>query len=658
MWAVSANARAGSPAVACSSRGARPGAPILGASALHCRSASSQHASCSGAHSSGQRAALIGGAGRDGLCRALQASLTGAEHRSWFCEGRRQPWRRSLVAELGSSRPSSSDHNSGRGSATATEAVATRRIDELQRLGSPERGPSSGSQRASSSEVASSASEDYETREAASPEWASGTCTESAEDSEDRRLANPNTRNGVPVFVMLPLDTVWVIEKDGEMVSQLKRESSLDKGLETLRKAGVEGVMVDVWWGLTERSPQEYDFTAYEKLFDKVHSKGLKLQAVMSFHAAGGNVGDTCQIPLPDWVMEIGEANPDIWYTDLNGNRNMECLSLGCDECQIFQGRSPIEMYHDFISAFADHFQHLFGDCVTEITVGMGPAGELRYPSYPEGDGRWRFPGVGEFQCYDQYMLDDLKIAADKMGKPEWGLGGPHDAGCYNSKAWETGFFNSDTGSWSSPYGAFFLGWYSGLLLRHADRVLGAAAAAMNRPGMKRVHGATRISPDGHLVYEFHPACCLGAKLAGVHWWYKSASHAAELTAGYYNTRDRCGYADFVGMAKRHACRLHFTCVEMRDCEHTHDGRCSPEGLLQQVIEAASLMDVPLAGENALQRYDYHAFQRITHSAFGQSASAGSLVQVTFLRMGDLMFDNWSAFMQFLRSMKGDSMMT
>jgi hypothetical protein len=45
------------------------------------------------------------------------------------------------------------------------------------------------------------------------------------------------------------------------------------------------------------------------------------------------------------------------------------------------------------------------GTVITEVTVGMGPAGELRYPSYPEGDGRWRFPGVGEYQCYDKYML-------------------------------------------------------------------------------------------------------------------------------------------------------------------------------------------------------------------------------------------------------------
>jgi hypothetical protein len=28
-------------------------------------------------------------------------------------------------------------------------------------------------------------------------------------------------------------------------------------------------------------------------------------------------------------------------------------------------------------------------------------------------------------------------------GHPEWGHGGPHDAGHYNSKSWETGFFVS-----------------------------------------------------------------------------------------------------------------------------------------------------------------------------------------------------------------------
>lgn len=58
-------------------------------------------------------------------------------------------------------------------------------------------------------------------------------------------------------------------------------------------------------------------------------------------------------------------------------------------------------------------------------------------------------------------------------------MSGPHDSGNYNSRAWETGFFVSQGGSWDSTYGQFFLEWYSGLLLQHADRVLGAAAAVL-----------------------------------------------------------------------------------------------------------------------------------------------------------------------------------
>lgn len=39
----------------------------------------------------------------------------------------------------------------------------------------------------------------------------------------------------------------------------------------------------------------------------------------------------------------------------------------------------------------------LASDMIKDIEVGLGPAGELRYPSYPEAQG-WVFPGIGEFQ--------------------------------------------------------------------------------------------------------------------------------------------------------------------------------------------------------------------------------------------------------------------
>ncbi|ONK70865.1 uncharacterized protein A4U43_C04F2320 [Asparagus officinalis] len=64
--------------------------------------------------------------------------------------------------------------------------------------------------------------------------------------------------------------------------------------------------------------------------------------------------------------------------------------------------RSPVQCYADFMRAFRDEFRPLLGSTIVEIQVGMGPAGELRYPSYPELGGTWKFPGIGAFQCYDR----------------------------------------------------------------------------------------------------------------------------------------------------------------------------------------------------------------------------------------------------------------
>lgn len=57
-------------------------------------------------------------------------------------------------------------------------------------------------------------------------------------------------------------------------------------------------------------------------------------------------------------------------------------------------------------------------------------------------------------------MLADLRAAAAAAGHPEWGHGGPHDAGHYNSRSWDTGFFKSQGGRWQSDYGHFFQSWY------------------------------------------------------------------------------------------------------------------------------------------------------------------------------------------------------
>lgn len=93
----------------------------------------------------------------------------------------------------------------------------------------------------------------------------------------------------VPVFVMLPLDTV-------SLGGNLNKPRAMLASLMALKSAGVEGVMVDVWWGLVEKDgPLKYNWEGYAELIKMVEKTGLKLQVVMSFHQCGGNVGDSCK---------------------------------------------------------------------------------------------------------------------------------------------------------------------------------------------------------------------------------------------------------------------------------------------------------------------------------------------------------------------------
>ncbi|KAK7380124.1 hypothetical protein VNO78_32552 [Psophocarpus tetragonolobus] len=433
--------------------------------------------------------------------------------------------------------------------------------------------------------------------------------------------------NGVGVYVMMPLDSVT----SGNTVN---RRKAMNAAMTALKSAGVEGVMMDVWWGLVEREkPGEYNWGGYVELIQMAKNHGLKVQAVMSFHQCGGNVGDSCSIPLPKWVVEEIDNDPDLAYTDQWGRRNYEYVSLGCDTLPVLKGRSPVQCYADFMRAFRDTFKHLLGDTIVEIQVGMGPAGELRYPSYPEQNGTWKFPGIGAFQCYDKYMLSSLKAAAEAEGKPEWGSTGP-SAGHYNNWPEDTQFFRKEGGGWNSPYGEFFLTWYSQMLLDHGDRILTSAKSIFDNTGVK-----------------------ISVKVAGIHWHYGSRSHAPELTAGYYNTRFRDGYLPIAQMLARHGAIFNFTCIEMRDHEQPQDALCAPEKLVKQVALATQKAQVALAGENALPRYDEYAHEQIIRaSQLDVDGDSGDreMCAFTYLRMNPHLFepDNWRKFVAFVKEMK------
>ncbi|KAL8495257.1 hypothetical protein ACS0TY_019418 [Phlomoides rotata] len=430
----------------------------------------------------------------------------------------------------------------------------------------------------------------------------------------------------VPIFVMLPLGTI-------SMKCELVDPENLKNQLRILKSINVDGVMVDCWWGIVEaHAPQQYNWHGYKELFRIVRDHKLKLQVVMSFHECGGNVGDDVHIPLPEWVMEVGSENPDIFFTDKEERRNHECLTWGIDKERVLRGRTALEVYFDYMRSFRVEFDEFFEDgFISEIEVGLGPCGELRYPSYPANHG-WMYPGIGEFQCYDKYLMKSLKKAAEARGHSVWGRG-PDDTGSYNSKPHETGFFR-DGGEYDGYYGRFFLKWYSGVLIDHADQVLTLANLAFE---------GTHIS----------------AKLSGIHWWYKTASHAAELTAGFYNPANRDGYAPIASILKKHETALNFTCVELRTLDQHEDfpeALADPEGLVWQVLNAAWDVGIPVASENALPCYDREGYNKVLENAKPLIDPDGRhLSAFTYLRLTPELMEehNFTEFEGFVLRMHG-----
>ncbi|KAL8267757.1 hypothetical protein R6Q59_001555 [Mikania micrantha] len=434
--------------------------------------------------------------------------------------------------------------------------------------------------------------------------------------------------NYVPIYVMLQLD---IITTD----NVLKDKTRLQMQLKQLQGAGVDGVMCDVWWGIVEsKGPKEYDWSAYKTLFQLVQDCNLKMQVVMSFHQCGGNIGDDVNIPIPRWVRDVGVTDPDIFYTNRTGNRNIEYLTIGVDNQPLFSGRTAIELYSDYMKSFRENMgEFLDAELFTDIEVGLGPAGELRYPSYSQNQG-WVFPGIGEFQCYDKYLKADFEEVATNVGHSEWGL--PIDGGEYNDNPDTTSFFGSK--GYLSEKGKFFLTWYSNKLIIHGDQILNEANKAFLGCKVK-----------------------LACKISGIHWWYKDATHAAELTAGYYNLHDRDGYRPIARMLSRHYVAFNFTCLEMKNSKQDPAAKCGPQELVQQVFSAVKREEVVMAGENALEIYDREAYNQILLNVRPNGISKNGppklkMEALTFLRLGDELLEkkNFRIFKAFVRKLHAD----
>lgn len=263
--------------------------------------------------------------------------------------------------------------------------------------------------------------------------------------------------------------------------------------------------------------------------------------------------------------------------------------------------------------------------------MGLGPDGELRYPSHHTPSIKKRNPihGLGEFQCYDANMLSNLKRHAEASGNPLWGLSGPHDAPCsYDHQITpnSNGFFKEHGGSWETPYGDFFLSWYSNQLVSHGDRLLSLAASAFSDAPVK-----------------------VSGKVPVVHSWYGTRSHPSELTSGFYNTAGRDGYETVAEMFAKNSCKMILPGMDLSDERlQPEEFLSSPESLLAQITTACKNYGVAVSGENS--GAPNGCFEQIKKYLLGENKVVDLF---TYQRMGADFFSprNFPKFTEFVRNL-------
>ncbi|MBU2972106.1 family 14 glycosylhydrolase [Pseudoalteromonas sp. C2R02] len=396
----------------------------------------------------------------------------------------------------------------------------------------------------------------------------------------------------------------------------------LKNDLEIAKNIGINAVTIDVWWGAVEKSAdQSFDWSYYDKVFNLIESKDLKIIPIMSFHQCGGNVGDDCNIKLPKWIWSHFKniENKTLMYKSEQGNYSKEYISLWADTLIMSQ-------YIEFMQAFKNHFKHK-AHLFDEINISMGPAGELRYPSYNSHDNNSGYPTRGSVQSYGKLAVEDFqqnmkqKYHTIKQLNEAWEqkytkfnhIKPPEDMAQFISKGKHL----------NTQFGKDYFSWYHQALIDHGTRILQAADIAFN---------------------DTFSDIQLGYKVAGIHWLMAKNGHlnrAAEIASGIIpanlaSTNSGLSYQKAISIAKKgktvnRQVVLHFTCLEMSD-NPTAPAYSKAQTLVNWISKEANKQNVIIKGENALAAgiLNNHGWNNI-ETAFEQGIYSG----LTILRLNN-----------------------
>ncbi|MEI6056588.1 MAG: family 14 glycosylhydrolase [Lentisphaerota bacterium] len=419
------------------------------------------------------------------------------------------------------------------------------------------------------------------------------------------------------------------------------------------KAAGTDAVSVDVWWGMVEgQGDQEFVWNDYQNVFSMISSAGLKIQAIMSFHQCGGNVGDDVNIPLPSWIWSLtgngGKYISEQLYTNgagtaypLNPTIPSHTVNTVLTPAQESAYGNPEivsmwasndsgihEQYQEFIESFVTFVNNNgFAGDIQAINISCGPAGECRFPSYDSYSATvsgktynigYGWPSRGFLQCYSANAISAFQNAMQTKYGTIAAL----------NKAWATSlssfsavtpptngdaFFSYAVQTPRPQYAQDFINWYNQSLIEHGKEMITDALVAMGNSS-----GAMK-----NAVVEI--------KIPGISWQMGSTTipRSAEICAGLIPSTFQsdvydygCGPSpfsnancgnDYSGIMQmvynmntdpnnttNHLVQLYFTCLEQSNDDVSSQGYSWSATLVYCVGQQAHQIGLIIKGENAL----------------------------------------------------------
>jgi hypothetical protein len=370
-------------------------------------------------------------------------------------------------------------------------------------------------------------------------------------------------------------------------------------------------------------------------------------------------------VHLPRWVwsevhlLAGTESIVDVQYVSEQGNSSDEFISA-------WASQYALPYFERFMQEFQNHFAD-FADQIVEINISLGPAGELRYPSYNNHDKGVDYPTRGALQANSLLAVQSFASWAMKKYKSKEAIDEAWGTDTVNGQEIRPpsnpGEFFSRKDHVNTQYGRDFFDWYSDSLFNHGRRMILAAYHIFSS-----IDAAFR-------------GIDIGVKVPGIHWrtghWEGDnlvvGDRLAELAAGLVRTSDPelndglngFGYRSLINMLAQvnryarlsdriyQACFgpvenltpssrivLHFTCLEMPDGEGGKKANSIAKSLVTWVGKEAQRKEVPIKGENAVwwNLPKRAAWERM-RSHLAVAGTDGAYEGLTILRVGNVVDD-------------------